>query len=93
MDDATYAGVKEELDLGQKSLDLVAKGGLPMLDKISETDAPNWSEGNAIMAKGDILRELHVLLKEKDPTFGGLVRVQNKRRQFLWVHEQFINEY
>ncbi|MEH2271335.1 MAG: leucine-rich repeat domain-containing protein [Nostoc sp.] len=39
------------------------------------------------------LRELHALLKEKDPSFGGLVRVQNKRREFLWVHPQFVDEY
>jgi hypothetical protein len=36
---------------------------------------------------------LNALLKEKDPSFGGLVRVQNKRREFLWVHEQFVGEY
>ena len=42
-----------------------------------------------------MLRELHSLLKAKDPanSFGGLVRVQNKRREFLWVHEQFVSEY
>ena len=25
--------------------------------------------------------------------FGGLVHVQNKQREFLWVHEQFVAEY
>jgi hypothetical protein len=37
--------------------------------------------------------QLQVWLKEKDPTFGGLVRVQNKRQEFLWVHPQFTSEY
>jgi hypothetical protein len=32
-------------------------------------------------------------LKEKDPGFGGLVRVMNKRQEFLWVHERFSGEY
>ena len=25
--------------------------------------------------------------------FGGLVRVMNKRQEFLWVHEKFAGEY
>jgi hypothetical protein len=49
--------------------------------------------GEAILAEGSILRSLHALLKEKDPSFGGLVQVQNKRREFLWVHPQFVEEY
>jgi hypothetical protein len=39
------------------------------------------------------LRELHALLKVKDPGFGGLVRVMNKRQEFLWGHEKFAGEY
>jgi hypothetical protein len=51
--------------------------------------------GRGIRAQDSELRELHALLKEKDPTgtFGGLARVQNKRREFLWVHPQFVGEY
>ena len=33
------------------------------------------------------------LVKAKDPGFGGLVRVMNKRQEFLWVHEKFAGEY
>jgi len=40
-----------------------------------------------------VLRQLHAWLKEKDPSFGKLVRVQNKRQEFLWVHPQFEKEY
>ena len=40
-----------------------------------------------------ILRELHALLKAKDPDFGGLVRVPSKRQEFLWTYEQFAGEY
>jgi len=39
------------------------------------------------------LREFHSFLKEKDPGFGGLVRVMDKQQKFLWVHEQFKGEY
>jgi hypothetical protein len=34
-----------------------------------------------------------VWLKERGPGFGGLVRVPNKRQEFLWVHPQFEKEY
>jgi len=40
-----------------------------------------------------VLRQLQAWLKEKDPSFGGLVRVQNKRQEFLWVHPRFEGEY
>ena len=39
------------------------------------------------------LRELQALLKARDPSFGGLARVRNKRQEFLWVHPQFEGEY
>ncbi|WP_112134132.1 leucine-rich repeat domain-containing protein [Glycomyces dulcitolivorans] len=39
----------------------------------------------------DQLRELHRLIREKDPTFGGLVRVRT-RSGYLWVHPQFEAE-
>ncbi|MCL4704143.1 hypothetical protein KJ068_03220 [bacterium] len=42
---------------------------------------------------GATLRELHALLKAKAPGFGGLIRVMNKRQEFLWVHPQFEGEY
>ncbi len=39
--------------------------------------------------------QLTALLKDKDPSsgFGGLIRVRNKRQEFLWVHERFEEEY
>ncbi len=46
-----------------------------------------------IRAQGATLREFQALLKARDPGFGGLVRVRNKRQEFLWVHEQFEGEY
>ncbi|MDA7980628.1 MAG: hypothetical protein MPJ50_17870 [Pirellulales bacterium] len=48
---------------------------------------------DAIRAAGAALRELQSILKREDPGFGGLVRVQNKRREFHWVHPRFVDEY
>ncbi|MGA2852772.1 MAG: hypothetical protein ABSE90_01375 [Verrucomicrobiota bacterium] len=93
MDDAAYKGLEKELDLGQKSLDSVLKGGEKSGAWLGRSDAPDLERGEAIRAQGAVLRQLHAWLKEKDPSFGGLVRVQNKRQEFLWVHPQFEKEY
>lgn len=93
LDDTTYKGIEEQLDLGQKSLEFAAKGSDVAVNWQSKTNTPDLEHGEAIRAEGAMLRQLHTLLKEKDPGFGGLVRVQNKRREFLWVHPQFVDEY
>lgn len=93
LDDTTYKGIEAELDLGQKSIESTLKGSEMVTNWQSRSDAPNWAQSEAIWAQGAMLRELHALLKEKDPGFGGLVKVQNKRREFLWVHSQFAEEY
>jgi len=92
LDDPTYKGIEEQLDLGQKTIESTLKGSNMALAGKSKSESSFFS-GDAIRAQGSILRELHTFLKEKDPSFGGLVRVQNKRREFLWVDPQFIDEY
>ncbi len=67
------------------------KGSKATADWLAKSDAPKWEHGEAIRAP--ILRNLHALLREKDPGFGGLVRVQNKQHEFLWVHPRFVDEY
>jgi hypothetical protein len=49
--------------------------------------------GVGIRTENSTLREFHAFLKEKDPGFGVLVRVMNKRQEFLWVHEKFASKY
>ncbi len=93
LDDAAYEGIENQSDLGQKSLDSVLKGGEKAGSWLARSDAPDLERGEEIRAQRAVLRQLHAWLKEKDPGFGGLVRVQNKRQEFLWVHPQFENEY
>ena len=93
LDEATYKGIEKQLDFGQKSLESAFKGSEKAEDWLAEGDAPELEHGRAIRARGSALRQLHTLLKEKDLTFGGLVRVQNRRREFLWVHPKFEGEY
>lgn len=91
--DATFNAIEKQLELGQKSIESVLKGGKAAVDWAARDDALPSERGESIRAHGGILRELHAMLREKDPGFGGLVRVQNKRREFLWVHPRFVDEY
>jgi hypothetical protein len=93
MDNEAYKRIENELDFGQKALDSMLKGGEKAAGWMSRSDAPDMEHGEVIRAQGAILRELHAFLKAKDPTFGGLIRVQNKRQEFLWVHPRFESEY
>ncbi len=79
--------------MNQKSLEFGIKSSDMAIDWQFKQDAPEFEQGEAIRAQGSMLRELHAMLKEKDPGFGGLVQVQNKRREFLWVHSDFVDEY
>ncbi len=97
LDDSAYKTMEEELSLAEKSIEFSIKGSDISIDWFEKNDAPdleyNQEYGGSIRAQGSMLRQLHSILKEKDPHFGGLERVQDKQRKFLWVHPQFIGEY
>ncbi|MGK7904278.1 MAG: COR domain-containing protein [Hormoscilla sp.] len=91
LDEAAYAAIEAELKLGQETLDATIEGSDKLL--VGSGNAPEWEDSDTVVrAEGAILRELHAILKKEDPNFGGLVRVQNKRREFLWVHPRFQYE-
>jgi hypothetical protein len=94
LDENTFKGIEEQLDLGQKALESTLKSSELIINQTSDIfDDPEV--GNVIEAQGSVLRELHAILKQKDPNFSnlGLERVQNKQGKFLWVHPQFVSEY
>jgi hypothetical protein len=92
LDDRVYKGIEKQLDLAHKTIDSVGKGVEKAKDLLGQIPF-DVEHGEAIAAQGGVLRQLHALLKQKDPGFGGLIRVQNKRQEFLWVHPQFEKEY
>jgi hypothetical protein len=93
LDPATCQSIGQQLDLGQKSAESVIKGSENADLWLAGSEDLDLEHGHAILAEGAALRQLHIWLKEKDPGFGGLARVQNKRHEFLWVHQQFAGEY
>ncbi len=91
--DEAYHAIEDQLDLGQKTAESLLKAGDEFNKLLDEGDGPDLPTEGAIRAHGALLRQLHALLKEKDVGFGGLVRVQNKRQEFLWVHPMFEEKY
>ena len=94
LDENAYKTIEEQLDLGQKVLESTLKSSELLTNQASDK-FDNLEVGNVIEAQGSVLRELHSILKQKDPDFAnlGLKRVQNKRGKFLWVYPQFVGEY
>jgi hypothetical protein len=93
IDKAAYAFFKDSIDFSKNIIDatLSASDKAELWkDKGDDVDLP---QDIGIRAENAALRELHAFLKTKDPGFGGLVRVMNKRQEFLWVHEKFASEY
>jgi len=93
LDDAAYKTIEEQLDFGKEVIDASLTAREKISDWLGKGEPTDLEHGEAIRAQGATLRELHTLLKAKDPGFGGLVRVMNKRQEFLWVHPQFEKEY
>jgi len=93
LDETAYKLIEEQLDFGKNIIDATIGETAKVGDFLGTADSTNLKHGIAARADGSTLRELHALLKAKDPGFGGLVRVMNKRQEFLWVHEKFAGEY
>ncbi|MCP4237203.1 MAG: hypothetical protein GY770_27070, partial [Aestuariibacter sp.] len=96
LDDTAYKTIEEQLDFSKNVIDATIGEITNIGESMGATDTTSLEHGEAdkaIRAHGGTLRQLHALLKEKDPSFGDLVRVRNKRQEFLWVHERFAGEY
>jgi hypothetical protein len=42
--------------------------------------------------EGSLLRAIHAILKDRDPSYAGLERVRDRNR-YLWVHPRFTTNY
>lgn len=91
--DAATKALQAQIGLGKDVIDAIAGEASALNEFSSVMDSADLERGVGSRAENATLRELHALLKAKDPGFGGLVRVLNKRNEFLWVHEKFAGEY
>jgi hypothetical protein len=77
---------------GKKS-GICLKGSDVAVDWQSKTNTPDLEHGEAIRAQGACMRKLHSSAERERPWFWRMVPVQNKRREFLWVHPSVCDEY
>jgi len=93
MNNPALEDLQNQFGLGKDVIDVIAGEGAALNEFSNVIDSGSLERGVGSRAENSTLRELHALLKAKDPSFGGLVRVMNKRQEFLWVHERFAGEY
>ena len=93
LEESAYNAIENQLDFGKSCVESMLGASEKAAEWLSRSDAPELELGAAIRADGAVLRQLHAWLKQEDPSFGGLIRVQNKRNEFLWVHPMFEGEY
>ncbi len=93
IDDAKYNEIKDHLAFGQQALNSMIQGGVKAGEWVGKSNAPDLAHGDMVEVEGASLRRFQGWLKEEDPGFGGLVRVLNKRQEYLWVHSQFEGDY
>jgi len=93
LDETAYKLIEEQLDFGKSIIDVTIGKATKISEFMGTADSSTLERGVATRGDGATLRELHALLKAKDPGFGNLVRVMNKRQEFLWIHPQFEKEY
>ncbi len=93
LNDEAFKAIEEELDFGKSVIDASINEVAAIGELMGSADTISLEHGKETRAHGATLRELHALLKARDSSFGGLVRVMNKRQEFLWVHPRFEGEY
>jgi hypothetical protein len=72
-DEAVYKAMENQLDFEQAIIDASLSGAEKSMGWLDGGDEAEFERGEFIRARGSVLRELHALLKEKDPGFCGLV--------------------
>lgn len=95
LNDEAFKAIEEELEFGKSVIEASIDEGAAIGEFMGSADTTSLEHGRGVRADGATLCELHALLKTQDKgsNFGGLVRVMNKRQEFLWVHPRFEGEY
>jgi hypothetical protein len=89
-----WDAIKEQLALGKEALNAAADAASTVDASTDWGDSSDASTASSIFrAEGSVLRTLHYMLKEKDPTFGDLRRVMDTRGNFVWVHPRYLPIY
>jgi Leucine-rich repeat (LRR) protein len=99
IDAAIYKEIENELDFSKACIDALISEGEGINSLFIEGAIGNESislpQEKLITEQNANLREFHSLLNKLDPTrkYGNLLKVTNKQQKFMWVHENYRNNY
>jgi Leucine-rich repeat (LRR) protein len=93
MEPAEHKQLASQLERVEKAFGALEKSGTRAARFLRRKDASTTPREVSTDRQGMSLRIVHTLLKQHDPDFGGLVRVQNRRYEYLWVHRRYVTEY
>lgn len=93
LNDATYKAIEKQLDFGKSCAEGMLNIGNKSAEWMNMENGINAENRGGIRAQGGVMREFQAWLREADPSYGDLRRVQNKRMKFLWVHRDYEGEY
>ena len=93
LDEAAYKALEKQLDFGKECAKAMLEATGKTVESLAEKEDLEADRTGAIRAQGGVLREFQTWLKQKDPGFGDLRKVLNKRQEFLWVHRNYEGEY
>jgi internalin A len=93
LDDAAYQAIEEQLDFGKSVIDATISEGTRVGEWTGAADTTTLERGGTIAPKVQLCANCTLFSKLRTLSFGGLVRVMNKRQEFLWVHERFKAKY
>jgi hypothetical protein len=89
LDEAQVKAMEGHLRLAELTAKELAASSTYLTD--ARSPQPTGLQGDQDTPQSHI-RELHALLSQKDPSFGGLQRVRDRDR-YLWVHSRFAQLY
>lgn len=93
LDDKSFKAIEEELEFSSKMIESSVGASEKFGFFVSKSKLDQHL--TPIELSGYRLKEIHSVIKEQDPFYKslGLVRVLNKRKEFIWVHPNYEGEY
>jgi internalin A len=93
LDREWFRQIEEQLDFGKSVIDATISEGTRVGEWTGAADTTTLERGGTIAPKVQLCANCTLFSKLRTLSFGGLVRVMNKRQEFLWVHERFKAKY
>lgn len=95
INDTVFSSISSQLEDGQKALDSLVNtvDNSDLNIESSSSSTSKTPDNSPLSIDSSQLRMFQKWLEEKDPGFGGLVRVLNNQQEYIWVHSKYVGDY